>query len=57
MQKSATLQNCLSCYTFLEESFKSDLLKKEKREFYCLELNKEKLSEFFKSISSVLGEK
>jgi hypothetical protein len=40
-----------------DESINSGLLKITKREFYCLELNKEKLSEFFKSIGSVLGEK
>ncbi|MGE5634260.1 MAG: hypothetical protein ACM3VV_03440 [Deltaproteobacteria bacterium] len=40
-----------------EESFNSNLLKIEKREFYCLELDKEKLSEFFKSISHILNEK
>ena len=40
----------------IEESFNSGLLKIEKREFYCLELYTEKLSEFYKSISSVLGE-
>ena len=40
-----------------EESFNSGLLKLEEKKFHCLELNKEKLSEFFKSISSVLGEK
>ena len=38
----------------IEESFNSELLKIEKREFYCLELDKEKLSEFYKSISPVL---
>jgi len=40
-----------------EESFNSGFLTITKKEFYCLELNKEKLSEFYKSISSVLGEK
>jgi len=40
-----------------EESFNSKLLNIEKREFYCLELDKEKLSVFYKSISPVLDEK
>jgi hypothetical protein len=40
-----------------EESFNSKLLKIKKREFYCLELDKEKLLEFFKSISPILNEK
>ena len=40
----------------IDESINSGLLKITKREFYCLELNKEKLSEFYTSISSILGE-
>lgn len=39
------------------ESFNSGLLKIEERKFYCLEINKEKLPEFFKSIGSILDEK
>ena len=39
-----------------EESFNSGLLKINKREFFCLELNKEKLSKFYQSISPVLNE-
>ena len=40
-----------------EESFNSELLNIQKREFYCLEIDKEKLSVFYKSISPVLDEK
>ncbi|HET9807171.1 MAG TPA: hypothetical protein VFP49_09705 [Nitrososphaeraceae archaeon] len=39
-----------------EESFNSGFLKINKREFYCLELNKENRSKFYKSISPILNE-
>jgi hypothetical protein len=55
--KLVKYQNENEVKQIIEESFNSGLLKITKREFYCLELNKEKLSEFYKTISSVLGEK
>jgi hypothetical protein len=55
--KLVKYQNENEVKQIIDESFNSGLLKTEERKFHCLEINKEKLPEFFRSISSILDEK